>query len=246
MSEKKLQYLAVSVISELKNSIKDNIGRYREGDFLDLVGAGGWSIDTSISADLTRLADLDPSGGADSEIHNSLLVWEVLGHISPSLACEDRIWSRLTHVECLNFSRARWLKSNKDEVALVKAVGIHFFASTQTACRDDNAISRLWWNSYIANQASPGDLEGALRLILKKADIRSNYVERSWMVSRTDIASEIIKAMLAQPWVTDKEDNYRKFMKALNRKGGGVLFEILDASEKNILINECVSAAMLM
>ena len=44
-------------------------------------------------------------------------------------------------------------------------------------------------------------------------------------------------------WVTNAEDNFRKFMKALNRLGGGIVFEALDDEEMEQFVGQCVASA---
>ena len=131
--------------------------------------------------------------------------------------------SRLSHLEAFEYSRIRWLTGKKGE-DLVSAIERHFFAPTQTTIRDDQALSRLWWNYHIAQTCMPDNTDKALELILKTADIRSNFVERIWMSSRRNIAGAVLRAMDTRGWITDAERNFREFMKVLNRQGGGNRF----------------------
>lgn len=236
MSTEKLKYLSEKVAAGLRDNIRTNLEHYRSGDFSDLVDEGGWSIELSLEADLGPLKELEGDKGIQAEVKNSLLVWKALSHMTPSLACENRVWTRLTHVECLVYSRARWLSKTSDGE---DAVRTHFFADTQTKCRDDNAIGRLWWNAYIANSAIPGNLEGALRAMLKSADIRSNVVERAWATSRPKVAAGVLRAIIQIPAVTASEDAFRKFMKTVNKRGGGVLFELMDDDEVDSFMGAC-------
>lgn len=244
MSIDNLKYLSEATINDLHINISKNLERYKNGDFDDYVEAGGWDINLSLKVDFSPLENLDAGGGADSEVRNSLLVWNSLHGMSSSLACEDRIWTRLTHVECLEYARDRWLKNVSDD-NLIKSIDTHFFANTQTKYRDDNAISRLWWNAYIAKMACPSDQKNALEYILKTADIRSNYIERPKTVSRPVIAAAIIRIMMKDGWLVSKEIHYREFMKELNLYGGGILFEIMGADEIDSLMELCVSKAKL-
>ena len=41
--------------------------------------------------------------------------------------------------------------------------------------------------------------------------------------------------------MTDKEINYRKFMVALNHRGGGVVFELMPDAELDQFMGECYS-----
>ena len=124
MSRDRLAYLATKTLDDLYAGILENIDRYRDGDFQDLAESGGWDIRLSVEVDLDPLEDLDPSGTPEAEIENSLLVWRALHELTPALACEDRIWTRLSHAECLEYSRKRWL-SDKPDAALANDVAMN-------------------------------------------------------------------------------------------------------------------------
>lgn len=239
----KLKYLSQSIIESLRSNIADNIARYRSGSFLDLVPQGDWSIELPPEVDIGLLEALDPSGTPQAEAENSRLVWKALAGLTPSLACEEGIWTRLTHVECLEYSRSRWLSSGMDEEQSAKAVMNHFFADTLTKRRDDNAISRLWWNAHIASLAIPSEELPALDVILSKADIRSNFVERSMTVSRPVLAAGIIRLMQRNPEVGSREESFRAFMRALNRYGGGVVFEAMSHAHIDAFMDRCAMSA---
>jgi hypothetical protein len=199
-------------------------------------GLPGWDIALGIEYDEALLATLDksaPNAIAAIDLANSRIVGRALASLTPTLANEERIWVRLSHVEAFEYSRARWLDGKKDE-DLPDLVKDHLFAPTQTGIRDDHALSRLWWNYEIARTCAPDNVDSALALILKTADIRSNFVERIWMTSRQSIASSVPGVMESDPWVTGAEANFRIFMKSLNRLGGGIVFEALDKAETDI------------
>ena len=183
----RLLYVGQQVADDLKNKVSENIVRYREGNFLDFEAAGDWRISLSFDADLARLHALESDGGSESEIKNSLLVGEVLSKLTPTLARENRIWIRLSHIECLEYSRKRWLQADMDDDDLAEAVSKHFFAPTLTTCRDDHAVSRLWWNYRIARQLVPEAPDRALKVILARADIRLNFLERPGVAARATL-----------------------------------------------------------
>lgn len=245
MTTTKLKYLSNATVEDLRESVATNIDRYRSGDFSDLLPLGDWSIELNLDVDLTLLAELDPSGSPEAEISNSRIVWKALRGLTPTLACEEGIWTRLTHVECLSFARSRWLNTSMNDQAAEKAVMDHFFAATLTSRRDDNAISRLWWNSYIAQLAYPDTNLKALEFILKKADIRSNFIERSLTASRPPLAAGIVRIMEREDWVTTREGNFRAFMRTLNRLGGGMIFESMAVSDIDTFMDVCATRAGL-
>jgi len=155
------------------------------------------------------------------------------------------IWVRLTHVECLEYARARWLEGVEDNAEVEKRVSEHFFADTVARRRDDNPVSRLWWNAYIANMIEPDGNLAALDQFLRKADIRLNTVERSLTFYRQPLAAGIIRLMRREPWVSAREEDFRAFMRVINRLGGGLLFEAMSPAAIDTFMDECAVRAGL-
>lgn len=238
----RLRYVSTPVYEALRKGIRENLDRYLAGGFLDLVATEGWSIPLEIEVDLSEFHKLKPETGVEAEVLNSLIVWRGLGKLTPSLATESRIWTRLTHIDGLTYSRARWI-GNATDSAAEKAIDMHFFGESRTRYRDDNAIGRLWWNAHIAKLAMPDRQFDALKLILRKADIRSNIVERTWTTSRPSLAAGIIRAMERKPSVGDNEIRFRSFMKAVNANGGGLLFETMSSGEIDYFMDNCAADA---
>ncbi|BEL97404.1 DUF6339 family protein [Serratia ureilytica] len=249
MSNKKVLYLGQSAADYLYEGIGVNIEKYMiDGpDFSQEIEDGNWNIPLSIDYIPEPLQDLKYSNNEpesvkrDLEIENSILVWSSLRNLTPVLACENRIWSRFTHTECLKFTRNRWDITKISEEKKIEHIKKHFFAINRTHCRDDNAISRLWWNAWIASQYSNDNFEVALRIILRTADIRSNLIERPWMFRRREISNGIIRFMSEH--FLDGEDKrearFRQFSKTLNMQGAGVIFEGMNDSKIDAFIRQC-------
>lgn len=239
---KRLKYVSLQTVDGLRDSIAENIDRYRFGDFQDLMSEGDWSIELEFEADLAPLAELDPSGDPEAEIQNSKKVWAALGRLPAALAYEEGIWVRLTHVDCLEFSRRRWLKEAEDTKA-ENLVRLHFFAEGLTGRRDDNALSRLWWNAYIASKVAPHTLVNPLETMLRSADTRSNLVERSRLASRAQLSAGILRLVQSTEWLREHEQNFRQFMIVLNRMGGGIVFEALASADIDRFMVDCARRA---
>ena len=110
MQSKLLKYLSEACLTQLQQDISENRERYRDGDFIDLSKENGWEIDSSIvKINTNELANLDGkvqiSNGrvqtADIDAKNSMIVYNALQGMTPALAMEERIWARLTHIECI-------------------------------------------------------------------------------------------------------------------------------------------------
>lgn len=234
-----IPYFSTRVADDLLVRIEENAPRYLKGDFHAEIAEPGATLELPIECDLAALSSLSAS---DGDLANAKVVWTALHRLTPSLACENRIWTRLCHGECLGYARERWLGVAK-EPDLLKLARIHMFATTQTMYRDDNAVGRLWWSAYVAHKSDPGDFEGALGLILKSADIRSNFVERTWMTTRPVVASSLLALMKEDPWVTALEVNFRETMKALNVDGAGLVFEAMAPGRTRELISASIEKA---
>lgn len=233
-------YVSQHVADELWKNVPQNLDRYLDGNFDDFGTDPSWRLHLMTTYDPTPLAELETSEGPDFEVANSLRVWESLSDLSPALAREDRMWIRLSHVECLAFARARWLKNaaSMDQEKLILSIRKHFFAGTLTQCRDDHAISRLWWNAKLASAALPDDIEGALRAILQRADTRLNLVERPWLFNRPVLAKAIVQFLMTNEWVRADAYHFREFMKALNLLGAGIGYEVLSDTQTMNLIEK--------
>jgi hypothetical protein len=226
----KLLYVGQQIADDLKNNIADNLARYKQGDFLDLEAAGDWRIPLSFDVDLDELTHLAAGGGSENEIQNSIAVGLALSKLTPALARENRIWIRLSHIECLEYSRKRWIQADMDDEKLTKVVAKHFFAPTLTGCRDDHAISRLWWNHHIAKQIMPDNPARALKRILALADIRQGLVERPGIGARHILGRGIIRLLEEEEKLTEGK-LFGQFMKKVNLLGAGIAFEVWSDSK---------------
>ena len=244
MNQDPLCYLSEEKLEELRRNVGQHRERYATGDFTDLQPDNGWAIEASgVTVDQALLAGLEGSlRTAAGDRAASAMLYRALPGMTPALAREERVWVRLSHVECLEYARSRWL-SGLDGERLDLQVHRHLFGSGLTGIRDDNALSRLWWNMHIAATADPEDPEGALDLILKTADIRSNFVERPNTAARPPLARAVIRAMRRHSWITSTERAFREFMIVLNRDCGGVLFETMLDAEVDDIMNTCVERA---
>lgn len=240
----KLLYVGQQTADFLADNVEEHLDRYLRDGFADLEAAGDWRIPLSISADLEQLTRLVPEKGHEAEVHNSLVVGRALSELTPSLARENRIWVRLSHIEGFAYSRARWI-TNIPDTKLASTIRAHFFATTWTGCRDDHAIARLWWNHQIASLLMPEDPEAALMLLLSRADLRANFIERPTVGARLPLARGIIRELAKNEALKGSETGFRAFMKAVNSRGAGKYVETWKDNEVDAFILQCVRTATL-
>lgn len=239
-----LTHLSESKLEELRSDVRRNLNRYLESGFADLVLDPGWSIDLREQIDLAGLEELDGSDNrAETDLKNTIVVERVLGSMSPALANEERVWVRLSHVEAFRYCRDRWLQGITKEEEQLSAIATHFFAKGQTGVRDDHALSRLWWNAYIVKRCYPMNFVKGLELLLVRADVRSNLVERIWLTGRRQLGAGVFRRMEQDPRVLRSERSFREFMKALNFLGGGIVFEAMTDAQVDVFLTRCVEHA---
>lgn len=228
MASEKLKFVQDSVVDELHSSVEQNIALYQSGRFDGASKEPGWSIETkTVTYDPKFGSKLVHSNAPQDEIFNSLLVFNSLNGMTPALAREERIWVRLCHIDCLEYSRDRWIKSQDP----VRDVRKHFFASRLDQARDDNAIGRLWWNAYIAKLIDPSDPKRVLDQMLKRANIRLQFVDRANASFRMPLARSIIRLLENEEWLDSHDRAFENFMLVLDRNAGGLVFEALGDEE---------------
>ena len=239
-----LRCLTSEAQNKLQKGIEENLILYKEAGFDYLMSFKQNTMDIGLKADLSPLNQLIKENPKENEVENSLLVWDALKTIPASLATENRFWTLITHVNCYDYTKARWPDTVCDEEQeSVKQIKKHFFAIGTGGYRDDNAISRLWWNAYIANNLRPTNIKSALELILKKADIRSGLIERPLSFYRPNLSRAILDKMEVIDTITAKENNFREFMIQVNLFGGGVLFECMDSQQCASFVDKCWETA---
>lgn len=235
----KIPYVSLNTERALWNDVELNQSRYASGGFSDILKKPGATLYMDQKYDPAPITQLDAEKG---DLHNARLVWSALKGLTPALARENRLWTRLCHSEALNYARDRWWK----DAAVGNTEGLtrlHSFARTRNQCRDDNAVARLWWSAFVAYRLHPSDFEAALAALLNKADTRAAIVERPWTGARIPIGREIIQGLQTDEWLSAKEDNLREVMKKLNVSAAGLAIEACTGNDAELLILNAIRDA---
>jgi Family of unknown function (DUF6339) len=242
MTAEPMKLLSAAVLEELSGTVEKNAERYKSGSFTDLATDSGWAIESNLAEwDPAIASSLDASGTPEAEVKNSLLVFGNMKGMTPALAREERLWVRLCHVECLEYARERWLKTEENVVSPVR---LHFFANGMRGCRDQNAIGRLWWNGHLASLASPGNIEEGLQRLLARANIRLQIMDRADTAFRQPIVSGIFRLLGRDPWFHSYDAAIADFMYEVNKRSGGIIFEAFDDSTVDLHLAKCLKFAM--
>lgn len=235
-----LKLLSAATVEKLTFDVPANIERYTSGNFLDLAEESGWAIETqAVQWDDSVAGKLRADPSPEAEARNSLLIFDALPGMTPATARDERIWARLCHVECLDYVRARWLKSGATVESRIRA---HFFAPGLPGCRDDNAIGRLWWNTFVAKLANPGNPEVALTRLLARANIRLQVIDRADTAFRQPLVAGIAR-LLQDSWFNTYDAAVADFMFEVNKASGGIIFEALSDARIDAHLEYCLTVA---
>ena len=245
MSNNSLKYLWEETCEELNNNIGNNLDRYLNGDFSDILQQTGTVNETDKSFDSDKLAKINKTIRHNSKCDglNSFRVYSAMPELPKNYATHPGIWVKLCHDECLQYARGRWLNSSKSDEELIRGIKKHFFVSGRTGYRDDNAIGRLWWTGAIIKnidkKLKPGSKElcRKINIVFKFAQSRQSTVERARIFNQTGLAYGIIKYMESGN-LTGERDT-REFMKKVNSNASGLVLGVLNKNELDQFISDC-------
>ena len=199
---------------------------------------------------LAHLLSSQNSASSDDDA-NALVVYDALRFLSRQQAADERLWTYLCHVECAQYTAARWLDDRPaDPEDAARKVRNHFFVLSNRALVRDNAVSRLWWLGSIAHRTDPDAPAQFLEILLHRQDIRSALIERP-SISMNDRIIRAIYAVMRECWERDgakallfQREQFRDWMVNLNRRGGVVLLDALSDHQLDEVVRAEAKSAL--
>ena len=226
----RVHYFTQALVEELRAAVPSHLDWYYEP------GSSGLPVPQPPEAWREAKIEVEPlasllQSGIKHDAQNALAVYDTLRKLTPQQASDERFWAYLSHVECADYIRERWLAEQPDDPdrAVARARN-HFFARDARALIRDHGVSRLWWLGRIACEAYPENPALFLEIVLHRQDVRSALIERPSVSMNRDVLRGIFDVMRDQ-WGGDralfKRETFRAWMVALNRRGGVVLLDAL-------------------
>jgi hypothetical protein len=240
----KLRLVRESAVQDLRENIKDNLEKYRTGDFKHLLIDPSMSFESDIELLETEIGELkDPKDGDNFEASNCAVMVKSLPKLTPYQAADERVWVMLSHTSLLPHARCRWPIPEKDNDA-VEHISTHFFARNYRQLERDNVGSRLWWMGHLCSRVQEMSLTSSLEVLLFRSDVRANIVERPTTAQSIAVFSAII-SKLAKSYKGKQKlferRTFRSLMVRLNGLGGYRLLDALDAKSVEALIDGVIS-----
>ena len=228
----RLRYFSSETLETLRQTVSDRLDWYYspKGAFPSMPFSGTRESRLPDPALAKKLVTKDRQP-YKTDVENALRVYEALSTLTPHQASIERVWTYLCHCDCPQYIANRWLTQRPDkEEDAVRKVRNHFFARGNRALIRDNGVSRLWWLGKIAYDADPDNPRNFLTILLHRQDVRSALIERPSVSMNRRVLRGIYKVMDSH-WndgrALFKRETFRRWMIALNRRGGVVLLDAL-------------------
>jgi hypothetical protein len=240
----KVRFVRERALAELRGTIRDNLDKYRSGDFAYLALDPSLSFESPIEVNEKELAKLkDPDDDKLFDSENCLVLLAALKNLTPFQAADERLWVMLSHTLMLEHGRKRW-PIPKDTKLAIKHIQTHFFGSTQRQLERDNIASRLWWMGHLCARVNGLAVKQGLDVLLHRSDVRANIIERPTTAQSVPIFSALLNKLAESMDGKGKlfERNvFRRLMVRLNGLGGYKLLDALDTRAVEKFITDIIS-----
>ena len=239
-----IRFFSQHALDTLKQSVMGNLPWYREEDNTDVPDSLTDYKKMSIQVNPECWDQLNQNPGENNDIQNIISTYTSLA-LSPQQAADERIWAYATHGLAGNYSAKRWNKIPDDDDKAVKYILAHYFVSGTRGLIRDNAVARLWWMGHVASRCKDYDLKETLTILLRDSDVRANLLERSSVSMSEEMFSAVIRVLgrsletSSNPAIY-KRKNFRALMRMLNRRGGRIMLNALDAKRLDDMLDSMV------
>lgn len=254
----KLKLYKNAFVAELKRRIPEHTDAYLNGDF-------SWTLDPENGLNIREidapwfnaedLQKLNTVFTKDAEVddpRDALILYSALKDLPPELAKDERIWTTLCHVYCLNYVRARNKRfiSVADDLERHKAIQSRFFlVDMNRGAERTNSLSRLWWFGHCTAQVAQQlgiDFEAALEVQLRDTGFRADTIERPEVMASKRIRAAVLNSAFLQSkseeqfWIAKNRPLYRPVMTRITERATRIFFPSINQSALNKMVDSFV------
>ena len=250
----KVKYLTSDAVKQLAENASNNIEWYygistRE-EIPSLIQQTEVRTSDLQTDSLQNKLVIESDSRTEFDAENSQTVYKALKNLTPYHATDERLWVYLCHADCKEYAASRWLSPSQPADPLkAKREIAHFFVPSSSKQRNlirSNAVSRLWWMGYLANEIAPDEPEHFLEILLYNQDVAVQVLTRSITPNRRLLSS--IFGVLKENWNDNKKllerNIFRDWMKNINIYGGAVLLDALSDKQLEDKLREFSEEAL--
>ena len=190
---------------------------------------------------LEQLTD-DAVKGPSHDMEHALRLRRVFPEFTAFEMSDPRVLASINCFHIPSYVRTRWslssLAASTEREDQTKFARLHYLGRN----KQDNTIARLWWLYEFAlrtSEYSIHDFETLLGKMANNVNFYHQILRRSYLMASDRIRAAILDVAIASGLADEsKTISVTKVMQSLNRKAGGVSFDLLSYKELCHLVEE--------
>ena len=227
-------------VAYLDDKIAQNLEAYRDSTTIvydDPTFSGQKDIATDVIADLDVSFVGDDDKLNTGDVQNAILLHRALSFLTPAQATDERLWTRLAHVEFWAYMRRRWpVERNEDASKAASFIANRYFVQqSQGRALLRHGVARLWWAAHLTWDSARDNQYELTEVLLSRLDITQQILERS--IGRSTIIRrgflEFLLLNRETLLVSGEKSRYaiRRLAKKLNLMGGVNIIDFLNEAD---------------
>jgi len=170
-----------------------------------------------------------PDANSSYDLENSILLYENIIGLNPTIASDSRLWTYLTHVRFWDYMKKRWPIDNLEDPKGRIMDRYHLkYLKLESLTR--NGIARLWWYVHLTVDENRKDKYELTKILLSRAEIAVGLLERA-LGSNRNIRIAILEFLLKNDTIRKSENQTRTLYRQMNLLGGVKNLPFLKPSE---------------
>lgn len=224
----KLRYLTEEAYNALYDNVEANKVFYLKDKawLKEFFGGKEYFVETKIEC--PKISFVVTENKLSDDFTNAVEMYNTLGKIlTPKQATNKYMWTYLTHESFWEYSRKRWPIENK------ASIETRYFCGESRNPLTRNALSRLWWYSFLTvDDESVTDRYRYLKILLNDTDLCMNLVERKLSMNR-NILIGILQGIdrYYSEYPESEQRKKREVIKYINRFGAVSILEFYSRDE---------------
>ena len=188
-------------------------------------------------AELPAPIDLKtPVDGENFDAENSRRIFSNYSSLTPAMASEELLWVTLAFRDYGIYASNRWTGTGANNLIN------HWFAPSARGRWRDQAIARLWWAGWYANQFHSIPPEKVLDVLYCNSDFIASFMGRPTTSSNIPVA-EIVISLAYKNYVDVPDGKYnreqfRNFLKEVDLVGGRQQLAVLSQNSRAEIVTK--------
>ena len=246
MNKVKLQFFKEDALDYFKANIKSNISHYSDPD-------NSWVYEQYENPFEEIEIDCDPfelyiniDEPTKMDLENIKRLYPALKGLTESQACDERLWTGLTHSDFFGYTQARWSNPREaNNMTKENYIQSRYFYSQDPKSKTRHSLAKLWWLGKMVYDEKDAtnplhfvDTLGRKDMATRVNDVFTSNFSRNIHLLRPFL--NVIDYYEMNGKIID-QDYFRSLVQHLNIIGGLYLIDFLDEEDIEKKLKERVS-----